>query len=60
MTNTLKLISPVNGEVYVERPVASRAEVDAALASARAAQKEWAARPLAERVELVRAGIAVG
>ena len=58
MTNTLKLISPVNGEVYAERPVASRAEVDAALARARAAQKDWAARPLAERVELVRAGIA--
>jgi acyl-CoA reductase-like NAD-dependent aldehyde dehydrogenase len=58
MTNTLKLISPVNGEVYMERPVASRADVDAAVAKARAAQKDWAARPLAERVALVRAGIA--
>jgi acyl-CoA reductase-like NAD-dependent aldehyde dehydrogenase len=58
MTNTLKLISPVNGEVYVEHPVANRAKVDAALAKARAAQKDWAARPLAERVALVRAGIA--
>jgi acyl-CoA reductase-like NAD-dependent aldehyde dehydrogenase len=58
MTGTLKLVSPVNGEVHVERPVASRAEVDAALVKARAAQKDWAARPLAERVTLVRAGIA--
>jgi acyl-CoA reductase-like NAD-dependent aldehyde dehydrogenase len=58
MTATLKLISPVNGEVYVERPVASRAEVEAAVAAARKAQKAWAARPLAERVALVRAGIA--
>ncbi|HSF93786.1 MAG TPA: aldehyde dehydrogenase family protein [Thermohalobaculum sp.] len=58
MNSTLKLISPVNGEVYAERPVASRAEVDAAIAAARAAQKAWAARPLADRVALVRAGIA--
>jgi len=58
MTGTLRLISPVNGEVHAERPVASRAEVDAALAKARAAQKDWADRPLAERVALVRAGIA--
>jgi len=58
MTTTLKLISPVNGEVYVERPVASRAEVEAAVAAARKAQKAWSARPLAERVALVRGGIA--
>ncbi|HUS53513.1 MAG TPA: aldehyde dehydrogenase family protein [Thermohalobaculum sp.] len=58
MMGTLRLISPVNGEVYVERPVASRAEVDAALVTARAAQKDWAARSLADRTALVRAGIA--
>jgi acyl-CoA reductase-like NAD-dependent aldehyde dehydrogenase len=58
MTGTLRLISPINGEVYVERPVASRAEVDAALIKARAAQRDWAAQPLANRVALVRAGIA--
>jgi len=58
MSGTLKLTSPVNGEVHVERPAASRAEVEAAVATARRAQKAWAARPLAERVALVRAGIA--
>jgi len=58
MSGTLKLTSPVNGEVHVERPVASQAEVEAAVATARRAQKAWAARPLAERVALVRAGIA--
>jgi acyl-CoA reductase-like NAD-dependent aldehyde dehydrogenase len=58
MTGTLRLVSPINGEVYVERPVASRAEVDAALIKARAAQKDWAAQPLANRVAMVRAGIA--
>jgi len=58
MTGVVKLISPVNGEVYVERAVASRAEVEAAVSAARRAQRAWAARPLAERVALVRAGIA--
>ena len=58
MSGALKLTSPVNGEVHVERPVASRAEVEAAVATARRAQKAWAARPLAERGALVRAGIA--
>ncbi len=58
MTNTSELITPVDGSVYAERPVAGRAEIDAVLAKARAAQKDWAARPLAERVVLVRAGIA--
>ncbi len=58
MTKTLKLISPVNGELYTERPVASRELVEAVVSAARAAQKAWAARPLAERVALVRDGIA--
>jgi acyl-CoA reductase-like NAD-dependent aldehyde dehydrogenase len=58
MAATLKLVSPVNGEVYVERPVAGRAEVEGAVSAARDAQKAWAARPLPERVALVREGIA--
>ncbi|MDH3668447.1 MAG: aldehyde dehydrogenase family protein [Paracoccaceae bacterium] len=58
MTKTLKLISPVNGELYSERPVASREAVEAAVSAARSAQKAWAARPLAERVAVVREGIA--
>ena len=57
MTKTLTLVSPVNGEVYAERPVASHSEVEAALAAARKAQRAWAARPLSERVELVREGV---
>ena len=57
MTTTLKCVSPVDGSVYAERPAASRAEADEALARARAAQKDWAARPLSERVALVLAGV---
>lgn len=58
MTKTLKCISPVDGSVYAERPVASLEEARAALARARTAQEEWAARPLSERAALVRAGVA--
>lgn len=54
----IKCVSPIDGSVYAERPAASHAEAVAAVKSARAAQPAWAARPLAERVELVRAGVA--
>ncbi|MGG7644273.1 aldehyde dehydrogenase family protein [Rhodovulum sp. YNF3179] len=58
MTKTLTCISPIDGSVYLERPVLDRAAADAAVAAARAAQPAWAARPLAERVALVRAAVA--
>jgi acyl-CoA reductase-like NAD-dependent aldehyde dehydrogenase len=51
MTATTKIISPVDGSVYAERPVASDAEVDAAISRARAAQAEWARVPVRERVK---------
>ena len=35
MTETVKIISPVDGSVYAERPVAGDAEIDAAISSAR-------------------------
>ncbi|MBB4284342.1 aldehyde dehydrogenase family protein [Roseospira goensis] len=58
MTQTLKLVSPVDGSVYAERPVVSPDAAAAAVARARAAQPAWAARPLDERIALVRAGVA--
>ncbi len=58
MTQTLKCISPIDGSVFVERPLLSMDEANAAVARAKAAQKEWAARPLEERIELVMAGVA--
>ena len=57
MTKTLQCISPVDGSVYAERPVLSPEAARAAVDTARAAQPAWAARPLAERVALVKAGI---
>ncbi|UWQ11772.1 aldehyde dehydrogenase family protein [Aliiroseovarius crassostreae] len=58
MSQTLKCISPIDGSVFAERDVLSRDEAFAAVARARAAQAAWAARPLAERAQLVMAGVA--
>ena len=58
MTKLLQCISPIDGSVYAERPVLSPAEAEAAVARAKDAQAEWAARPLGERIALVQAGVA--
>jgi acyl-CoA reductase-like NAD-dependent aldehyde dehydrogenase len=58
MTKLIKCISPIDGSVYAERPALSMEAAEAVVASAKAVQKEWARRPLAERIELVQAGVA--
>ncbi|MBT8167117.1 aldehyde dehydrogenase family protein [Falsiruegeria litorea] len=58
MTNTVKCTSPIDGSVYIERPLATRDEALAAAVRAKAAQPAWAARPLVERIALVRAAVA--
>ena len=61
MTKTIKCISPIDGSVYAERPALSQDAAKAAAARARAAQKGWAARPLADRIALVMKAVeAVG
>ncbi len=55
---TIQLISPVDGSVYAERTPMTLAAAQDAAARAKAAQKAWAARPLAERIALVQAGVA--
>jgi len=45
-------ISPIDGSVYVEREFASAPQIDAALAAAASAQRDWRATPLAERAAL--------
>jgi acyl-CoA reductase-like NAD-dependent aldehyde dehydrogenase len=52
MSDVLKVISPVDGSVYAERPLASWAEVEGALNAARSAQAAWKFVPLAERAAL--------
>ncbi|GHC48365.1 aldehyde dehydrogenase family protein [Neogemmobacter tilapiae] len=54
----IQLISPVDGSVYAERTPLAEAAAFAAAARAKAAQPAWAARPLAERIALVKAGVA--
>lgn len=49
----IRCISPIDGSVYIERPALSLDAAKAAAARARAAQKGWAARPLADRIALV-------
>jgi acyl-CoA reductase-like NAD-dependent aldehyde dehydrogenase len=46
---TVKLKSPIDGSIHVERPVATDQAVNAAVERARAAQADWAKVPVAER-----------
>ena len=55
---TIQCISPIDGSVYAEREAASFETAKAAIARGRAAQKDWARRPLEERVQLVLKGVA--
>ncbi|MBI3451941.1 MAG: aldehyde dehydrogenase family protein, partial [Rhodospirillales bacterium] len=48
----LKTVSPIDGKVLVERPLASAKDIAAALAAAKAAQRDWRNVPLAERAKL--------
>ncbi len=58
MGQMLNCISPIDGSVFAKRDVLSREAAFAAATRARAAQSEWAARPLQERIDLVMAGVA--
>ena len=53
MSRVLKLVSPIDGSVYVERPAVSARDAAAAIDRARVAQRQWAARPVAERARYV-------
>lgn len=48
-SNVLQTVSPVDGRVYVDRPLQGIADINAALDKAKKAQKEWRKLPLAER-----------
>ncbi|HAH63991.1 MAG TPA: aldehyde dehydrogenase, partial [Rhizobiales bacterium] len=55
MSESVKIISPVDGSVYAERPVARDADIEAAVSSARAALPAWRAVSVAERARYVLA-----
>ena len=52
-----KCVSPIDGSVVAERETMPLEAAQAAIAAARAAQKSWAARPLAERIAVVRSAV---
>ncbi|MBB4141750.1 aldehyde dehydrogenase family protein [Rhizobium rhizoryzae] len=54
----IQCISPVDGSVYAERPASSLEAAGEAVARSRRAQKDWAKRPLEDRVQLVMKGVA--
>ncbi|MBM3541128.1 MAG: aldehyde dehydrogenase family protein, partial [Alphaproteobacteria bacterium] len=49
MAETVKTVSPVDGRVYAERPLAAEAEIAGALEEAVRAQRAWRQVPVAER-----------
>ena len=53
MPDMQKTISPVDGRVYVERPVDDATTIGRALEQARAAQRDWGRRQLGERTALL-------
>jgi acyl-CoA reductase-like NAD-dependent aldehyde dehydrogenase len=52
MKRVQKTISPIDGRIYVERPLASEPQIEATLAQAVAARKTWRKVPLAERTAI--------
>jgi acyl-CoA reductase-like NAD-dependent aldehyde dehydrogenase len=52
-SNIQKTVSPVDGRVYVERPLASHEEINATLSRARHAFLEWRNTSLAERASIL-------
>ena len=55
MASTIRCMSPVDGRIYFERPIADAATIERALALAKDQQLEWAQLTLGERCERVSA-----
>lgn len=58
MTKTLQCISPIDGSTYAERQALTVIEASDFIERARDGQKNWASKPLQERIDLVMAGVA--
>jgi len=53
MAHSLQTISPVDGRVFVERPLAGPADVERILAASVVAQRRWREVPVAERAAIL-------
>ena len=56
--STLTCISPIDGSVFATRETLAKEAAKEATKRAKAAQSQWAARPLQDRIDLVLAGVA--
>ncbi|MCY7328291.1 MAG: aldehyde dehydrogenase family protein [Saprospiraceae bacterium] len=52
MTTTFKIVSPVDGSLYAERPAASDRDIEQALQQATKAQRAWGETTIAERATI--------
>jgi acyl-CoA reductase-like NAD-dependent aldehyde dehydrogenase len=57
MSLVLQCVSPIDGRIYVERPLANGRDIDEALDAAVAAQARWKTTRLAERQALLSAAV---
>ncbi|HEY9012541.1 MAG TPA: aldehyde dehydrogenase family protein [Devosia sp.] len=53
MTETVRIVSPIDGRVYAERKVATGAEIDAAVTRAKHAEKAWREVTVGERAKFL-------
>src|SRR3569833_992218 len=53
MNETVKIVSPVDGRVFAERPVAAAAEIETAVSKAKAARKAWGEITVRERAKFL-------
>lgn len=58
MTQVFRTVSPVDGRVYVERPLANPAHVERVIAASERAFRTWRDTPLAQRINAVEALVA--
>lgn len=57
MTETFNIVSPVDGSIYAERPLADRTAALDAVARGAAAQHAWRETPLAQRQQMLSAAV---
>lgn len=53
MTETVKIISPIDGSIYAERPVSTGPEIESAVARAAVARRAWGAVTVRERAKFL-------
>ena len=57
MPGKLACVSPIDGHVFVERPLADAGAIDQALSRAGVAQRGWSASPLSQRQAILSAAV---